>query len=151
MSESSLSRLLKEVLIYDNGKGVCQAVADYSGETYDYIWSQTHGRVNPSLKTIKAAFVITKDPRLKKALEPEGFKLNPDQPGDSLLKHFEAEIGDLTVGTGLLLHASREALKDNNLSKQEENDIRRLIEAIKKDLNDVERCVDQMQKKRNIP
>ncbi len=144
-----VARLLKEILVFRHRNGIEQ-VADQLNETYDYVWSQTHERTNPSVNTIKAAFLVTKDPRLKRILTPAGFKLSPDKMTDRPVSGYEHEIGDLDIAVSTLRMKFREAMKDNMISKNEAIDISILIENIRLELIDVETVLKNYSKKPSL-
>ena len=132
MNENRLPRLLKEILVYRN-PGAIEKVADSLGETYDYIWSQTHGRVNPHIKVLRAAFLATKDPRLKRELEPDGFELVRERTAKAL-KAPEAESTDIVLQVSNLIDQLRKALSDGTITPQESDGLEKQFCEIEKEL-----------------
>lgn len=144
MEENGVSRILKQVLVYDC-PGAIEKVAEHLNETYDYIWSQTAGRVNPAVHVIKGAYEITGDPKLKRLLTPIGYEILPATSKDRPTGHFEAEIGDLDIAVAKLRTAFREVLKDNRITPKEANRLQKLIDTLRVEIADVEAIIKKAQ------
>jgi hypothetical protein len=130
--DNRIPRLLKEILVY-RYPGAIEKVADHLGDTYDYVWSQTHGRVNPHIKVIRAAYIVTGDPRLKRELEPEGFELVPTREGEAS-KCAESEATDIMLQTSKLIEDLREVLEDGVITNDEADQLEKSFSAIEKEL-----------------
>lgn len=134
---NSVARILKQVLVYENSGGL-EKVAEHLNETYDYVWSQTAGRVNPAVHVIKGAYEVTGDPKLKRLLTPTGYELLPVTYKDRPTGHYEAEIGDLDIAVASIRKAFRKALEDDRITPKEADRLQKLIDALRVEIADVE-------------
>ncbi|RJX18999.1 MAG: hypothetical protein C4575_09495 [Desulforudis sp.] len=86
---------------------------------------------------LKAVFERTADPRLKRALEPAGWRLVPDDQVVETAHDIEADLGDVHIAAGALHQAVREARAANSDGGGEIT-IREL-DGLEKQANEVER------------
>ena len=86
-----VSELLHEILV-NGSTDLTRHVANMAGVSRSSVEKQCYANVNPSVAVIKAAWLVTKDPRLKKLLEPinpetgESWELTPKINGQTPLK-----------------------------------------------------------------
>ena len=121
------ARLLKQCLMYDyDGNGI-QAVAGLLNETYDYVWSQTHERINPHIKVLRAAYIITGDPRLKKELEPDGFELVPKRKATGEVKSMEGEAIDVIIHAAKIMEQIQAVIEDGKVTSEEAAGLRKAL------------------------
>ncbi len=135
-----VARLLKEILIYRIDDGI-NKVAHILNETYDYVWSQTHERINPSIYVVKAAYEISKDPRLKRILEPKGMCLVPDSQLSTPTKETEAEATDVILSVSDLIKTVRNSMADLKISKSEAMEIGQRMSDVDKEWAEVKSSV----------
>lgn len=141
---NNVARILKQVLVYEY-PGALEKAAAHLNETYDYIWSQTAGRVNPAVHVIRGVYEVTGDPKLKRLLTPVGYELLPASSKARPTGHFEAEIGDLDIAVAKLRTAFREVLKDNRITPKEANRLQKLIDTLRVEIADVEAIIKKAQ------
>lgn len=142
MADDRISRLLKDVLVYRN-PGSIERVADYMGETYDHIWSQTHGRVNPKIQVVKAAYVITGDQRLKRELEPEGHELVPAREAEAI-RDAESESTDIVIHASRLIERLRGAVHDGAITEVEAEGLEKSFCDLEKELIEARSAVRRL-------
>ena len=144
-----IPRLLKEVLVYRH-PGAIEKVADLLGDTYDYVWSQTHGRVNPHIKVIKAAFVITGDPRLKRELEPEGYELVRERGCPEKLKNAEAELVDVVLASAKIITRLRETARDGRIPSDALDEMEKCLCDLEKEFIEARSAIRSMSGRREF-
>ena len=149
MADSRISRLLKEILVYKY-PGAIEKVADCLGETYDHIWSQTHGRVNPKIEVVKAAFLVTGDPRLKRELEPGGYELVRERTAPEGLKNAEAELIDIVLASARVITRLRETASDGRIPADALNELERCFCDLEKEFIDARSAIRSMSDRREI-
>ncbi len=97
---SDLSGVLKEVLVY-TGKGDRVAkVADLAGVARETVSAQYDKRCNPSVEVVAAAFAVTGDERLRRALTPPGYRIVVDQAQVNPTKPLAEELNDVLPDLG---------------------------------------------------
>ncbi len=142
--------LLYEVLIATH-RGAVKEVARVAGlaerTVYDHC---TDGRLNPSVEVIKAAWVVTRDPRLRKLLEPEGWRLVPEPEAAPRLKDPEAEITDINLAAADAIKALRAALDPQGpggarITRQETTALHRHLDLIERELAEARQAVKRME------
>ena len=137
MEENGVARVLKQVLIYENSGGIEQ-VAEHLHGTYDYVWSQTAGRVNPSVHVIRGAYEVTGDPKLARLLTPVGYQLTPMITPSREVGPYETEIGDLDMAVSTLRRLFRTAMEDNVIDNKEADKIHGALNTLRKEMADIE-------------
>ncbi len=142
MSDSRVNKLLYEILISTH-RGSIYEVAELSG----YAYSSLHDfcsylNKNVPTKVIKAAFLVTKDPRLKSELEPQGYELVLKKEGLNYSDDFHKEISDVNIKLSDLLKTFREALKDDRITKDEKIKLKTEWEEVSKELAEVGALID---------
>lgn len=130
--DNRVPRLLKQILVYQY-PGAIEKVADYLGDTYDYVWSQTHGRVNPHIKVLRAAYIVTGDPRLKRELEPEGYELVSARDAKAQ-RDAESEATDIMLHTSRMIEKLRDSLVDGVITTDEAEELEKSFCDIEKEL-----------------
>ncbi len=142
-----ICELLYEVLVATH-RGAVKEVARVAGlaerTVYDHC---TDGRLNPSLEVIKAAWVVTQDPRLRRLLEPRGWRLVPDQAQVRPDKDVEGEAVDVSLSAGDLIRTARELLADGHLSAEDELAFQVRLQAAEKELAELREAVRLRRKK----
>lgn len=137
-----VSDLLYEILIQED-RGLVAQVAEVAGCARSTVYDQTSGRANPSVNVITAAASVTRDPRLLKILTPTGMKIVPDvshaHPTGSLVE----EIGDIAEAAGFVRRLAREAMADGILDAAEMVAIKKSLDAVRRELADVDRWLEQ--------
>jgi len=149
MADSRISRLLKEILVYKH-PGAIEKVADCLGETYDHIWSQTHGRVNPKIEVVKAAFIVTGDQRLKRELEPEGYELVWERAAPVGLKDAEAELTDIVLASARVITRLRESAPDGRMTAEALDDLERCFCDLEKEFIEARHAIRNMSDRRGF-
>lgn len=132
MSEDRLSRLLNSVLVCEN-RGLIEEVADRMGESYNHVHKQVSGYVNIHVNTLKAAFLVTKDPRLKRELEPEGYELVQKRNAEAL-RCPESEATDIVLQSSNLIEKIRQALADGKITQSELLDLEKSFCDVEREL-----------------
>ena len=135
------SELLREILVYDN-RGSAYAVAEKAGLAYRTVMDQTDGKVNASVQVIKAAWLVTKDPRLKVILEPEGWELVPKASVLAPTKPIEAEATDVVIEVTSFIAEHRIAIEDGRIDRKEHLDLRKRIQKAKNELEELDKALD---------
>ena len=119
-----VSELLHEILV-NGSTDLTRGVANMAGVSRSSVEKQCYANVNPSVAVIKAAWLVTKDPRLKKLLEPinpetgEAWELTPKINGKIPLKPIESEGVDVFISLSLFLDDLRLSLEDGEISNNE--------------------------------
>lgn len=99
--------LLNEILLYEH-RGSTKAVARAANCSSRTVNEACHNHTrNPAVDIIKAAWLVTGDPRLKGILEPDGYTLVPKKEALSPSQNLEHEIGDVFVAISSLLSEAR--------------------------------------------
>ncbi len=142
MSDGRINNLLYEILVM-NQKGAMYDVAELTG----YAYRSVHDfcsvlNKNVPTKIIKAAYLVTKDPRLKRELEPEGYELSIKKEGLDYSEDFHKEISDVNIKLSSLLLTFRDALEDKKISKQEKITLKKQWEEVSKELAEVGALID---------
>lgn len=132
MSECRLSRLLNSILISEH-RGAIYDVADLMGETYNHVHKQISGYTNVHVNTLKSAFIVTKDPRLKRELEPDGYELIPARTATAT-KCPESEITDVILHAARLIEMARNSLEDGTITRDEADALEKQFCQIEKEL-----------------
>lgn len=106
--------LLKRIVMYD---GVCSVkeVARIAGLAESTVYDNLSGRNNPSLEVVRAAFLASRDPRLKRLLEPEGWELSEVSRPKAPTEDWEKETGDVYIALSALHSEVREAMESGNM------------------------------------
>ena len=123
------AELLKEILVYDT-RGLGVLVAEKAGLAYRTVMDNTDLRANPNVEVIKAAWLVSGDPRLKKLLEPEGYELMPKACDVRPTKSVEGEATDVSIAKARLLEAYRNASADGDIDRKESIDIERFMDQL---------------------
>lgn len=133
-----ITELLYEILIQTN-RGSLDEAAKEAGYAYRTAneYCNDH-RKTPPVEFLKAAWLVTEDPRLKRLLEPEGYELTPKAAARAHTGNWEREIGDINIAAANLLSIVREALTDDEIDRKEKIKIRRAVDMIKFELAQVE-------------
>jgi len=135
MSEES--KLLNEILRI-GARGLIEPVAIEAGVAYDTVYDQCRGNVNPSIQVIKAAYIITQDPRLKRMLEPTGYELTPKDQLYLPEKPVHDEAVDVILAVSQFIEAHREAFRDGRYSAQEKVDLVNILKRVKRESGELE-------------
>ncbi len=142
MSDGRINNLLQEILISTH-RGSIYKVAEMTGYAYRSIHDFCHiPNKNIPTKIIKAAFLITKDPRLKLELEPQGYELVVKKENLKYSDDFHKEISDVNIKLSTLLLTFRDALKDEHITKQEKITLKKEWEEVSKELAEVGALID---------
>ena len=137
MADTRTVELLKEVLVLEGDGTRVKKVANLAGFAKDTVYAQTDGRANPNIHVIKAAWLVTKDPRLQRLLEPQGWRLVPDHPFESPTGTLVEEIGDVHDAATDLRRSAKEALADGNIDQEEARNLEYLINNAELELAEV--------------
>ena len=109
---SDLAGVLKEVLVY-TGKGDRVArVADLAGVARETVAAQYDKRCNPSVEVVAAAFAVTGDRRLCRALTPPGYRIVVDRDQVRSTKPLPEEINDVFPALGRWVEFIRDPQAD---------------------------------------
>lgn len=116
-----VTQLLNQIII---GRRLVPRVADEACVSDSTVYASCDGRNNPNLEVIKATFVVTGDPRLRRLLAPRGWRLVPDQAQVEPDKNAEGELTDVVVAVAETIQQVREAVDPNgpagrHLTRQE--------------------------------
>ena len=142
MEKNSLVEILAEILLQDRGS--IKRVADAANCSYRAVHDACHNKSrNPSNEILKAAFVVTLDPRLKEIIEPAGYTLV--HKGDTLphSQNLEREVGDVVVQVSKLIPEAR-MVADSGLDKETKIKIQKRIERVKAELSEVEHLIETL-------
>ncbi len=113
-----VAELLKEIVIYEH-RGSIYKIAELAGLAHTSARDHLNGRTNPSVEVIKAAWLVTRDPRLKKLLEPDGYELVPVRPARPTAETFESGLVDLSIIGGDIASYWRQAIEDGIIDPEE--------------------------------
>lgn len=141
-----IARLLKECLIYKY-PGSIEKVADLLGDTYNYVHAQTHERVNPHIKVIRAAFLVTGDQRFKRELEPDGWELVRKRQAQGKIKSMEGEAVDVVVATSDVIREIRKSIEDGKVTADELDNIECGLDRIESQVVELRAAVDHVRRK----
>ena len=111
------ARLLQEILVTGD-RDLTKEVALVAGKSRAWVSEQYYKNINSSIHCIKAAWLVTGDPRLKKLLEPDGWELRKVVAAAST-KGVEQEALDLIVSVSEFVKTYRAAYADDRLTPQE--------------------------------
>jgi hypothetical protein len=136
-----LSELLKEILV-STYRGAADQVAQRAGLAYRTVLDQTDGRINPSIEVIKAAWLVTSDPRLKLLLEPTGWELVQRAEAIHPVRDTEGETVDVVLAASRLIELIREAQADRKLTKAERIALLRSVQGLKRDVLEAEAALN---------
>jgi hypothetical protein len=137
---SDVSELLKEILVYEH-RGAAYEVAKVAGMAYRTVMDYTDGKCNPPVKVISAAFLVTRDVRLKHLLEPDGWELVRKKGTVESDKPVEAEAMDVVVCVGDFVEDYRRKMDDGRLETHEAVALLGKIAALKTELDELEAAV----------
>ena len=136
-----LNDLLYEVLEMQN-RGSLEKAADLAEIAYSTANKYcADSRTTPPLHFIKAAWLVTKDPRLKRRLEPEGFELVPKKESLMPSQDWEREIGDVHIALSGLHAEVRDALEDGRIDRHEANGLLKTVGRVRVELAELEAMV----------
>jgi len=139
---SDLNDLLYEIFHYQH-RGCVERVAEVAGlarRTVDEY--ATDNRKTVPVNVIKASWLVTEDPRLKRLLEPEGWTLVPKDEALAPTSDWEKEIGDVYMAVTGILDEVRKAIEDGKIDRNEEVGIRARINAAKLQLAELESMLE---------
>ncbi len=138
-----MNELLYEILIQGDGEQLTQKVANEAGLAYRTVNEYCNDvRKTVPVQVIKAAYKVTKDPRLKKLLEPEGYELVLKQIIFPPTNDYNKEISDVNISLANLLQTIREADADGIITKKEKITIKKSFGDVLKEVNEVEALID---------
>lgn len=136
------AELLREIMFSDN-YGVAGRIAERANLAYQTVHSQTDGRSTPSVELVRAAFLETLDPRIKRILEPQGYELVPRAQGLTPTGSLVEEIGDIHDATADLRRQAKAAAEDGRLDREETNALLRLAGQVEMELAEVKAVITQ--------
>ncbi len=143
--DQDMADLLDEILTnWDQKKRTVHRVAMRACLSERAIYDMCSGRTNTSVEVVKAAFLVTQDPRLRKRLEPEGYRLTPcglAQPGSCSP---ETEAGDCVIEAARLLERARQAASDQRISRPEDAELRRMLRDARGQFDEFEALLDRI-------
>ena len=116
------AELLKSILMSDDAyeRGITKRVAEEACTALSTVYTACDGRNNPSVEIIRAAFVVTNDPRLKGILEPRGWELVRCRDAVCPQHDVEGEAIDVTSAVCKLVEDNRHALAHGRLGRKEQ-------------------------------
>ena len=118
------------------------------GETYNHVHKQVSGYTNVHVNTIKAAFVVTGDPRLKRELEPEGYELVHKREAEAL-RCPESEATDIILQSSNLIEKIRQAVKDGRITQSEVLELEKCFCDVERELIEARTAVRSMAENRS--
>jgi len=139
---NSITELLKEILVSTH-RGSAYEVAEIAGLAYRTVIDQTDGRINPSVEVIKASWLVTKDPRLKRLLEPEGWELARKAEMVQPTRDAEGETTDVILAASTLIESIRKAKEDGRLTKEERLTILSNLGIVKLEVEEAEAALNK--------
>ncbi|RJX35631.1 MAG: hypothetical protein C4525_02975 [Desulfarculus sp.] len=143
-SSTEIAELLNEILItHAQGEKVVHRVAVAAGVSERTIYDTTSGRLNASVEVIKAAFLVVQDPRLRKLLEPEGWRLAPADQVPPPASDLASETADVILAASDSLKEARRAMADGRVSRPEDAALRRALERVRRETDEVEALLDR--------
>lgn len=137
---SQESKLLQEILIYDH-RGAVKAVAEKAVCAESTVYSNMDGKANPSVWVLKAAFLVTEDPRLKALFEPEGWELVRKAGTVRAEKSVEGEALDVVAAVGRFVETYRTAMADRMLTIKEMAELLKHIDKVELELAELKAAV----------
>jgi|Deesub1362A_J573_1020465.scaffolds.fasta_scaffold01994_13 hypothetical protein len=102
-----VTQLLNQIII---GNRLVPKVADEACVSDSTVYASCDGRNNPNLEVVKATFVVTGDPRLRRLLEPRGWRLVPDEAQARPQRDAEGELTDVVLAASEAIQQVREAV-----------------------------------------
>jgi hypothetical protein len=140
-----MADLLDEILTnWDQKKRTVHQVAMRACLSERAIYDMCSGRTNTSVEVVKAAFLVTRDPRLRKRLEPEGWRLTPCKLAEPATCNPETEAGDCVIEAAQLLERARQAASDQRISRPEDAELRRMLRDARVQLDEFEALLDKV-------
>ncbi len=117
-------------------------IAEVMGLSQRTVYDYLDNRLKVNLKFLQACLIATNgDHDVKKFLCPDGWDLVPTDHSP-VIGHSEKEHGDINIASAELLKIIRDAKADGKITPMEKSRIERGIDAIRRELNDINVAVE---------
>lgn len=146
-----VTQLLNQIII---GKRLVPAVADEACVSDSTVYASCDGRNNPNLDVLKATFVVTGDPRLRRLLEPRGCRLVADSEQVRPSKEAEPELTDVILSSSVAIRRVREATDPDGpggrrVTREEAHDLDCCLAEMERELAEARAAVQALKSHEN--